>query len=181
MAGTIIVEGEEDRAVLDAVLRPERAQLDLRLVAAGGRSAAVSTGRTLLASQNEPTLVVVDGDGADRARLRDELYASLSAASIGAACGVLVIDPDLDTWVFSETGVLDRVLGQAAGHRPLPSGVSLKPRLREMASTNGVRWPELLLAINYDAGVVKDLRESDLGRELLAAVGAVFAPVAAGA
>jgi hypothetical protein len=115
----LIAEGATDLAILQEVLRPELEANHLRLWAAGGKSAADSMARTVLAVRREPVVLLVDSDG--RPREEEERYyeASLGEAAPREMWRVCLADPSIEICFFdppeSVTGLFGVTLSDADG------------------------------------------------------------------
>lgn len=108
-----MVEGETDRVLLEHVLHAWVPSQTFDLVAAGGRSSAISLARTLLATTDRRVAAVVDSDTTDADRVsgqRGDLEASL--ASVGAVdrFRIILARPELEV-VWFETPEASALLG----------------------------------------------------------------------
>ena len=112
---TIVTEGEHDRLLLETLLDIAPVDSRIRVVAAGGWSAADSYARSLLMHNTENVALVVDADSNDPHLVENRkrfLRGSLGEISSTKERKVFVIAPAIEAILFHDRKALE----DAAGH-----------------------------------------------------------------
>lgn len=94
-----VAEGKRDAHRLRAILKPHG--IDARhIINGGGKGAAISGARTILALKHHPVVLVLDADTTNETEIREErerLQELLSSASGGSDCRAFLAVPTLDS------------------------------------------------------------------------------------
>ncbi|MBI2301936.1 MAG: hypothetical protein HYU66_23790 [Armatimonadetes bacterium] len=180
-ACTVVVEGITDRLLLERLLEEELASgLIRRIVEAGGRSAAESLGRTVLAVRRQPVVVVMDADSTDQeaiAARRSYLESALAMVGPPPLWRVVLAVPVLEACLLDHPDVAADLLGHALS----PSELELAEEAPTLLlSRAGVRKPAIRdLVARLDDGQVRALRGTRLIAEVVAAVRDLAQPLVA--
>lgn len=111
---TWLVVSEDDKPLFVRVLRPECEEGLLRIYATNTNSAAEAAAVTALTVHEAPTMLVVDARTTDQALIEETEQYYRSALSIGGAVDhdVVVAQPSVESWLFSNPSVIQAVTGR---------------------------------------------------------------------
>lgn len=115
----VVTEGQTDADVLRRVLRDELVR-EVEFVAGGGRSAAESLARSLLASKQLPVVLVVDADTTDEQKVDEQLDFLRYYLDQGSGCApfeVLAAVPEIETVLFEDQSLVERVTNHKFSER----------------------------------------------------------------
>jgi hypothetical protein len=116
MKSHIVTEGGPfDRDILKAFVQDVLPDLDVRVVAAGGKSNTISLARTMLRESREPLALVVDADTihADLVReQRQELETALGLVADPSLWTVALFEPAIERCFFRNIPFLEDLLGK---------------------------------------------------------------------
>ena len=113
MTAHVVVEGAMDEALIRPILSAAGIG-DARFYVANGKSAAVSTARSLLVSNRSPVAIVVDADSYDpRAVSEHESTYNylLGMASSPERFRLFSAIPEIEAVLFSDPALLERITG----------------------------------------------------------------------
>jgi hypothetical protein len=117
VSATIVTEGQLDEALIGQLLRshPALRDLNIRVRAAGGRSAAQSKARTILTERREPVALVVDADTVDPRAVQQQrgfLEARLEQTAPPEEWRVILIVPEIEVLLFEDEKILQALVPQ---------------------------------------------------------------------
>lgn len=121
----VVVEGDRDRILLESLLRSMSNQHGLRVIAAGGYSAADSLARSILIRGIANVALVVDADSIDPRAIderRGFLNQSLGEVPTHSKWRVFVIAPEVEVLLFFDRSILERFVGHEVSETDLVRG-----------------------------------------------------------
>ncbi|WP_349370363.1 hypothetical protein [Salinarimonas sp.] len=166
---TLVTEGILDERLWRALLRATR-QDGVRVLSAGGRSAAVSKANTILVLRDEPVALVLDADTSDRRLLENETATARFALQLGAddvPAEAFLIVPATEALYLSDDAFIAQMLG-----RPLTEVQRVRAEyepqrvIRELLGADGVR--RLVERLEADAQAAERIARSDAAAPVLA-------------
>ncbi|MBM3459050.1 MAG: hypothetical protein FJX77_11035 [Armatimonadetes bacterium] len=121
----VVVEGRDDEVVLRHLLEPSNGTAQLEFRVAGGRSAADSLARSLLASARGDVALVVDSDSVDPGLIAERkgfLRQSLQAIASPKRWHVTMLEPELEALFFRDRDLLESLVGHPVSDTDLVRG-----------------------------------------------------------
>lgn len=160
----VITEGESNRCLLEALLRLGPAT---DIMAAGGRSAAISLARSFLLNGQNAALVAA-ADTLDPNRIesgRHFLRQSLEEVATRSQWQVFVMIPEMEALFFDHRAVLEALVGKSVAERDFIEGkFAPKKTLEHLLGGGGLlrayeeTLPQIDLAPLRQHSVIRDLQ-----------------------
>lgn len=127
MAFVVVTEGEKDKRLLEWLLQEElRAQPgEIRIINAGGWSAADALARSYLAAGDDTVALLVDADSTHPKGVQDRrmfLQSSLGMVGRGDRYRVFLAEPEIERLFFSEDWIIEALAGQPVSREDLIRG-----------------------------------------------------------
>ncbi|WP_020503840.1 hypothetical protein [Lamprocystis purpurea] len=158
MNAYIVVEGEADADLIRRLIPAEFSD-GIAVVAADGRSSAVSLSRTILGARQTPTALVVDSDTTSDALANEQkttLNDLLRSAAGATPYLVTLAIPETEAILFSAPEVLERIIGSS-----LSETDRISARFRPKETLERLIQPAGISSVR---DLVSRLSESDLAR-----------------
>ncbi len=158
MNAYIVVEGEADADLIRRLIPAEFSD-GIAVVAAEGRSSAVSLSRTILGARQTPTALVVDSDTTSDALANEQktMLNDLLRSAAGATPYLVALAiPETEAILFSAPEVLERIIGAS-----LSETDRITARFRPKETLARLIRPAGLASV---ADLLSRLSESDLAR-----------------
>jgi len=173
MKPTIVVEGRHDEALLKRLL--DLSGMDVEIVAAGGRSSALSYARSLLAHRVAPIALVLDSETTERSFERDqERVVNDLLRNIGQASDfkVFFARPELESVFFFDPNALLEVIGSAPSSEILiEARYSPKHALQEWLAAARKPTEQAWLIEHVTPAIARRVSQHPLIQSLLAFLG----------
>lgn len=109
----VVTEGPSDEILIRHLLRLENSDPHIKVVAAGGWSAADSLARSFLARGSGDVALIVDADATDEPLVEERrhfLEGSLAAIASAGRFRVVVVAPELEAVLFQDPDVLEAIV-----------------------------------------------------------------------
>jgi hypothetical protein len=170
MNTVIVTEAEADKSLLLSILGAVIDAGTIKVMAAGGKSSALSLARSLLLTRSNRVGLLVDSDTVDEQRISEErasLDDALKAMAPRSRYAIFLAVPEIEATLLSEPAVTERLFG-----RRLSPEESVQARFeprrvvqklleeRAAAARRQVRLEEVLA----DQNVLRDLADQPLIR-----------------
>lgn len=169
MNAYVVAEGKFDAEFLERIL-PRARMPEFHVSSAGGKSAAISLAKSILASRGIPVAVVLDADTLDPQNVAEQervYYDLLRAASRKVPFRVFFAVPALEGILFSDPASLSHMLGKQVSPSALHEA-EFRPRqvLQHLLGKAGNGAWELELMNRIQPAEAGNLAKHPLMREL---------------
>jgi hypothetical protein len=163
----IVTEGESDATLLKAVLAPVITRAKARLLAAHGRSDAISLAQSLLVARKDPVALIIDADTSDPSRIAEErvvLEEMLRSVGVSAPHKVVLAVPVIESCLFEAPGVLEETFATRLSPEELMEArFQPKQVLQRLAQGRALDYSSLLAGRDLTAirrtRVMREIRE----------------------